>query len=136
MTFRLEGIDHVALAVLDVQQSVNWYREVLGLTRQHGDVWGNFPAVVGCGGTSLALFPVASADPKPPPARDVLAVRHIAFRTGRQDFELAQAALRERGIPHEFQDHAIAHSIYFHDPDGHQLEITTYDVGREDAAPC
>ena len=135
MTVRLEGIDHVALAVRDVQQSVSWYCEVLGLTRRHAEAWGDFPAVVGCGDTSLALFPVASAAPKPPPARDVLAVRHIAFRTGRQDFESARAALRERGIPHEFEDHAIAHSIYFHDPDGHRLEITTYDVAGLDAAP-
>jgi len=28
----------------------------------------------------------------------------------------------------EFQNHGIAHSIYFRDPDGHELEITTYEV--------
>ena len=36
--------------------------------------------------------------------------------------------LEKRGIKFEFQDHEIAHSIYFRDPDGHQLEITTYEV--------
>jgi len=36
--------------------------------------------------------------------------------------------LKKRGIKFEFQDHEIAHSIYFRDPDGHQLEITTYQV--------
>lgn len=40
----------------------------------------------------------------------------------------AQAALRERGIAFQFQDHEVSHSIYFSDPDGHRLEITTYEV--------
>jgi catechol 2,3-dioxygenase-like lactoylglutathione lyase family enzyme len=33
-----------------------------------------------------------------------------------------------RGISFQFRDHEIAHSIYFYDPDGVMLEITTYDV--------
>ena len=39
---------------------------------------------------------------------------------------LAMSSNRE--ISTEFQDHGISHSIYFQDPDGHQLELTTYDV--------
>lgn len=54
--FRLQQLDHVALTVRDVEKSVMWYSEVLGLQRMHEDVWGSFPAVVGVGGTSLALF--------------------------------------------------------------------------------
>ena len=41
---------------------------------------------------------------------------------------VAQAELKRRGIQFEFQDHKISHSIYFDDPDGHHLEITTYDL--------
>jgi catechol 2,3-dioxygenase-like lactoylglutathione lyase family enzyme len=54
---------------------------------------------------------------------------HLAFRANRENFLTAQGELKKRGIKFEFQDHEIAHSIYFRDPDGHQLEITTYDVG-------
>ncbi len=36
--------------------------------------------------------------------------------------------LKERGIDFEFEDHKIAHSIYFRDPDGFDLEITTYEI--------
>ena len=53
---------------------------------------------------------------------------HLAFRANRENFLAAQRELQKRGIKFEFQDHEIAHSIYFRDPDGHQLEITTYDV--------
>lgn len=126
--FRIEGIDHVALAVRDVECSVSWYTGVLGLTRLHQNVWGNSPAVVGVGTTALALFPVEGANPQPPPKRDTLAMRHVAFRVSRADFERAQTELLRRGITVEFQDHGIAHSIYFHDPDGHELELTTYAI--------
>ncbi len=124
--FVLEGIDHIALAVRDVERSVLWYQEVLGLERRFESVWGNYPAVVGVGTTSLALFPVKSADPAPPPGRDVIAMRHFAFRVDRANFDAATTALKERGLTIEFQDHGAAHSIYFVDPDGHRIEITTY----------
>jgi catechol 2,3-dioxygenase-like lactoylglutathione lyase family enzyme len=126
--FRLDGIDHVALAVRDVERSARWYCEVLGLERRHQDVWGGHPAVVGIGTTSIALFPVAGPAPQPRPGRDVLTMRHLAFRASRPEFDHARAALAARGIATETQDHQIAQSIYFNDPDGHEIEITTYDV--------
>lgn len=128
--FDLEGIDHVALAVRDVRRSAEWYERVLGLERFHEEVWGDFPAIVGVGNTSVALFPVKGNDPKPPPGRDVLAMRHLAFRTDAANFVKAQEALNDAGIEFQYQDHDIAHSIYFRDLDGHEIEITTYDVRR------
>ena len=128
LSFEVEGIDHVALAVRDVAASVAWYQEVLGLERMFAESWGEYPAVVGKGTTAVALFPVESDDPKPRPSRDVLAMRHLAFRADRENFLEAQAELTAGGIEFECQDHAVAHSIYFDDPDGHQIEITTYEV--------
>ena len=127
--FRVEGIDHVALAVRDVARSVAWYQDVLGLERRYADVWGDFPAVVGVGTTSLAFFPARVPEPTPP-GRDTLAVRHIAFRVDRAAFDQARGGLQARGLALRFEDHTAAHSLYFTDPDGHQLEITTYDVAR------
>lgn len=124
---RLEGIDHVALTVLDVGRSIAWYQSVLGLERRHAGVWGDFPAVLGVGTTSLALFPAPVPNPAPP-GRDVLSVRHIAFRVDRTAFEQARGELEALGLAPTFEDHTAAHSLYFTDPDGHQLEITTYDV--------
>jgi len=131
--FQLKHIDHVALTVRDVEKSVLWYKEILGLQRFHELVWGSFPAVVGTGITSLALFPVASEHPEGPPGPDTICARHIAFLTDRENFEHAQRELEDKGIQFQFQDHTIAHSIYLLDPDGHQLEITTYEalVNRE-----
>jgi catechol-2,3-dioxygenase len=55
---------------------------------------------------------------------------HLAFRATRENFVAAQRELKKRAIEFEFQDHKISHSIYFRDPDGHALEITTYEVPK------
>ena len=126
---RTEGIDHVALAVRDVERSAAWYCELLGLRRMHQGVWGSFPAVVGTESTAVALFPVNAENPQSAPGREALVMLHLAFRVSRRDFEIAQVALADRGIAFDFQDHEISHSLYFSDPDGHRLELTTYEVG-------
>ena len=127
----LEGIDHVALAVRDVRSSAQWYQDVLGLERLYEGAWGDYPAVVGIRDTAIALFPVQGSAPKPLPAGDVLAMRHLAFRADAENFATAQRELSARGLEFEFQDHGISHSIYFHDPDGHVIEITTYALGDD-----
>ena len=123
--FKVQGIDHIGLAVKDVRQSVEWYREMFGLERLYEDVWGDFPGVVGIGETSVAFFP--TDDPEVPlPAG--LPIHHLAFRVDQVNFKSAQETLRQKGIEFEFQDHKIVHSIYVHDPDGHLIEIVTYEL--------
>lgn len=123
--FKVQGIDHVGLAVRDVQKSVEWYQEMFGLERLYEDVWGNFPGVVGIGDTSVAFFPTDDPEVKLPVG---LPIHHLAFRVDRASFNAAQAALRQKGIQFEFQDHTVVHSIYLYDPDGHLIELTTYDL--------
>ena len=125
---KVDHIDHVALAVRDVQRSVAWYRDVLGMERRYQEAWGDYPAIVAAGETSLALFPCESPNPKPRPDHDTIAMRHVAFAVDRTGFEKAREQFRKLGIESRFSDHGIAHSIYISDPDGHMLEITTYEV--------
>ena len=122
----LEGIDHVALSVRDVERAAQWYIDVLGFKRLHEGMWDGVPVFVGKGTTALALFPVRSRSTASGPA-DVRML-HLAMRASPKNFIAAQEELKQRGIKFEFQDHEISHSIYFRDPDGHQLEITTYDL--------
>jgi catechol 2,3-dioxygenase-like lactoylglutathione lyase family enzyme len=126
--FRVEGIDHVAIAVRDVERAAAWYQEVLGLERRHQQVWGDYPAMIGAGNTMIALFPIKGSSAKPTPGPDTVAMRHFAFRVDRKNFIAAQEELRRRKISFEFQDHTVSHSIYFFDPDGHVLELTTYEL--------
>ena len=123
---QLEGIDHVAsaCAMLSAQRS--------GTSRFSGS--SDFTKAFG---TACQLLLVKetpesrcsrrATEPKPSNRREIRML-HLAFRANRENFLAAQRELEKRGIEFEFQDHEIAHSIYFRDPDGHQLEITTYDL--------
>ena len=44
---QLEGIDHVALGVRDIERSVKWYIEVLGFERLHEGMWKGVPTFIG-----------------------------------------------------------------------------------------
>jgi catechol 2,3-dioxygenase-like lactoylglutathione lyase family enzyme len=120
--FTTEGIDHIALAVSDLDRSEAFYRGVLGLERVH-EQW-DPPRVLASGGSGVALFPTEGEYGEASPAHFL----HIALRVDRDNFEAAQSALSARGIQYRFSDHDLAHSIYFEDPDGYRLELTTYEV--------
>jgi catechol 2,3-dioxygenase len=127
----LEGIDHVALAVADVERSASWFLEVLGFERRFEGMWNGVPVFVGKGTTAIALFPrreshdSVTGEQRRPNDVDML---HLAFRADRKSFLAAQEDLKRRSVPFDFQDHEISHSIYFRSPDGHKFEITTYEL--------
>ena len=130
--FTLEGIDHVALAVPDVERSAAWYVDVLGFERLYPGMWEGVPVFIGKGTTAIALFPRRSRDDSPSlpqSQRNELDMLHLAMRADRKNFLAAQEDLKTRGVKFEFEDHEISHSIYFRNPDGHQIEITTYELG-------
>ncbi len=126
--FDNQGLDHVAIGVGDVGRSQLFYEDVLGLERTHEE-W-DVPVVMSASGTGIALFPKelhpsSTPDDIDPPAIRVL---HIAFRLDREGFVAARAALGRMGVAAHCSDHGISHSIYLRDPEGHQIELTTYDV--------
>jgi len=131
-----EGIDHVALSVRDIARSVQWYVDVLGFEKRYEEMWGGIPTFIGKGNTALALFPARGDDSEKAPRHGSIAILHLAFRTDYPNFLKAQEELKTRGTKFSFQDHGISHSIYFQDPDGHELEITTYELeGRALSRP-
>ncbi|HEY4282018.1 MAG TPA: VOC family protein, partial [Chthoniobacterales bacterium] len=120
----LEGIDHVAFAVPDVERTVAWYLDVLGFERRHEEAWDGVPAFIGKGTTAFALFPRKTTSSE----KSDGSFLHLALRANRAEFVRAQEELRKRAIKFQFEDHGIAHSIYFRDLNGLRLEITTYEL--------
>ena len=129
--FELEGIDHVALAVPDIEQSAAWFIEVLGFVRLYPGMWNGVPVFIGKGTTAIALFPRRDGQESassPQGEANEASMLHLAMRADRKNFLAAQEELRNRGFKFEFSDHEISHSIYFRNSDGLRLEITTYEL--------
>ena|SRR6266403_5527270 len=126
--FELEGLDHVALAVRDVERSTDWYVDVLGFERRYQGMWEGVPVFVARDKTAIALFPSGTDRGNPLISRRPGGMLHFAMRASRENFVAAQHELKRRGIAFEFQDHEISRSIYFRDPDGYVVEITTYEL--------
>jgi catechol 2,3-dioxygenase-like lactoylglutathione lyase family enzyme len=131
-SFRNQGVDHVAIAVADLERSSEFYEQVLGLERAY-EQWHEPVFMLSDGGagvaSGVALFSKESHPASgPDDAEPAIRFLHLAFRTDREGFDAARADLAEREIDVSFSDHGACHSIYFEDPDGHRLELTTYEV--------
>lgn len=122
---RLEALDHVGLSVSDIDRSVEWYEQVLGLERVYQEAWGDYPAVLIRGGSGVALFPARGTHIEPSAFGSL---PHVAFRASFRDYEEARSELRAAGIEFRESDHQVARSMYLLDPDAHLIEITTYEV--------
>ena len=122
---RLRRLDHVSLNVSDRPRSIAWYRDVLGLEQRGEARRDDWPVFMGELGACVALFQaqVETAERE----TESTGLRHVAFMVDRDDLASAQTRLGEHGVDFRFEDHGNAHSIYFPDPDGNVIELTTYE---------
>ncbi len=111
-----------------VERSAEWYIEVLGFEQRYQEMWDGVPVWLALDKTALALFPKKNGLVRSTWTA-TSGMLHLALRATRNNFLAAQDELKKRGIEFHFQDHEISHSIYFKDPDGIRLEITTYEIG-------
>jgi len=126
--FEINFLDHVAIRVKDLELSAQWYEKVLGLTRLNKPEWGNFPVVMSCGNSGVAIFPANLTDPEINKQSKNTGISHFALNVSNEDFKKAQEHYNSLCIEFEFQDHFYFHSIYTKDPDGHIVELTTMVV--------
>lgn len=137
MEFRVDQIDHVELTVPDRYEAARWYQSVLGLrVLEDFEFWAddpNGPLMIGTAeaGTKLALF-----EGKPEGSQRTMGFHLTAFRVSGEMFLRFVALLDElqlvgrHGRPvtaRDLADHTKACSLYFVDPWGHELELTSYD---------
>ncbi|WGK65152.1 VOC family protein [Croceiramulus getboli] len=121
-------LDHVAIRVVDMEASAQWYEKVLGLKRYQLPEWGDFPIFMLAGKSGIALFPAETTDrPLDRTSRNVK-IDHFAFNVNRENFENAKQRYLQLNLEFEVQDHFYFDSIYTKDPDGHTVELTTIKV--------
>lgn len=119
---RVTGIDHVVFTVSDVERSVAWYRDVLGLEVLRLEEWreGRVPFV------SVRLSPTALIDLMAG-ERTGENVNHVALLVeGDLREELEKGTIHGDG-PHElFGAQGTGEGVYIEDPDGNTIELRTY----------
>lgn len=135
--FRVDRIDHVELFVPDRHEAAEWYRRVLGFAVvPEYESWAedpHGPLMISSdrGTTKLALF-----QGSPQGSRVAVGFQLVAFCVGAAAFAEFLDGLEEleltdhrgrRVTPELVVDHAMAYSLYFSDPFGHRLELTTYE---------
>ncbi len=113
----ISGIYEVAIKVKDLAMAEKFYREVLDLEigiRDETRKW----LFLRAGGQAGMI--VLQED------KDGWQKQHFAFTIAAADIDRAVSVLKERGVeidgPH-FHEWMPATSIYFSDPDGHDLEL-------------
>lgn len=125
---RIRGVLETALHVEDLGRARQFYQDVLGLPLMAGDQ--RFCAFDVAGRDVLLLFrkggtpgPVSTPGGVIPPHGGEGRL-HVAFAVNRDELEMWQARLGERGVAIEsrVEWQRGGRSIYFRDPDGHLLE--------------
>jgi catechol 2,3-dioxygenase-like lactoylglutathione lyase family enzyme len=133
----MSPIDHVELFVPDRREAAAWYRHVLGLEvipeYEHWALDPQGPLMISNdeGATKLALFVGEPQGSKP-----TAGFHLVAFGLSGEGFlQFIERVASLNLINHygnsvtaeSVRDHKAAFSIYFNDPYGHRLEVTTYD---------
>jgi catechol-2,3-dioxygenase len=121
----IKELGHLVLRVGNLENSVHFYRDVLGFKEVAR--MGNDGVMFSSGRTHHELF-LRQADPAATPAsRASLGLSHFALKIGTTDEELeaALAELATHGVtPDHVTDHGgVTHSVYLRDPDGNRVEI-------------
>ncbi len=146
----LHGVHHTAFPTWKPKETVEFYRDTLGLKVTHAITakgWGreehpdflHFFFDAG-NGAAIAFFYYIGTEPMKEPAgpRGYLGMaRHTSWRVESAE-ELVQwrARLVAKGVTiSEEVQHEVIKSLYFRDPNGYPLEIslTTRDLGDADA---
>lgn len=133
---RIEGLHHITLICSDLERSVTFYRDLLGMrvvkhTRNQDDPNAGhlfFGDAEGSVGTVVTCLEYPELDRG---SVGIGSTHHFALSVG-SDAELAawREHLTSRGIPcTEPLDRTYFRSIYLRDPDGHILELATRTPG-------
>ena len=136
-SIRVQALDHIVLNVRDIDRSLKFYTEILGLKPERLDEFQagkvGFPSVRITDDTIIDLFPIKGAA-----AGNITGeksdgnVNHFCMVIGTDDFSGIVEYLKAKEIPiragpvSRWGARGRATSVYFLDPDGNEIELRCY----------
>ena len=121
----VHGIDHIVLNVADVEASLAWYTELLGLDPLRVDQWRDgrapFPSVRANETFIIDLFGAE---------RRAANLDHFCLVVDRDDIDSIVADDRFEvleGPVDRWGARGVGRSVYVSDPDGNPVELRSYD---------
>jgi len=126
VTKLLTGLNHLTLAVTDLNRSVTFYQKQLQLRLEATWDTGAYLSLPGFW-LCLSLDPLRKSEP----AADYT---HYAFSLNAADFPMFVERLRSANVQEWRDNRSEGASFYFLDPDGHKLEAHVGDLASRLAA--
>ena len=124
----LKGLDHFALNVKDMKRAEEFYTQTLGfeVIRRTETQTGLKHIEIDAGNVAIALFESPDLDlEKAHKTMTEDGYLHFAFGASYDQFDSTLQSLKQKGVimDGESRDWGKSVSVYFRDPDDHQLEI-------------
>lgn len=113
--FKVTGIDHVVFHVKNLRRARKFYVDFLGMEVDHER---DSQCFLKCGNQAIALFEVDAGEE----VHGGSEVNHMALRLASGNYERVKSTLENAGIEVHGRKND-PHCIYFHDPEGHQLQL-------------
>ena len=118
-------LGHVVFYVKDLEQSLIFYRNLLGF-QEVGRLFNGAAAALTGGRTHHELLLIQVGDAPGPPVGQHRGLYHIGIKIGDSLDELraAKKDLERAGVAIDgMSDHTVSQSLYLHDPDGNEIEL-------------
>src|SRR6266487_4232886 len=118
----VQGVHHLALICKNVEETIQFYQEFLG-----------FPLVElvenrDYAGSSHFFFDFPGHE-HPPFSETIGGVQHLAISISPEQFDAAKKKLDETGVDYLGPDRGVEESMYFHDPNGVNVELYREELG-------
>jgi glyoxylase I family protein len=135
--FKISELDHIVLNVGDIERSLQFYTDVMGLKAERLDEFrtgkAGFPSVRINADTIIDLFPVQGQQNRQcQGVKTAGSLNHFCMVISKEDFSGIVDYLKENriiireGPVSRWGARGRATSVYFLDPDGNEIEIRCY----------
>jgi glyoxylase I family protein len=130
------GVHHVALICSEPAPTIEFYQGVLGFPLveviENRDYPGSMHFFFDVGNSNMLAFFDFPGLGLEPAVEAIGSLQHLAISMAPEEYEKVRQRLNEHGVEFLGPDRGLAESIYFRDPDGIQIELTSVPLQNFD----